>query len=362
VRIEAVVLRKAGAPETAALDLDETLDSDAVLLRVIAAGLCGSDYKLATTADTYLPTVLGHEVLGVVEKVGDGVGEVASGDVVIPTVTPSCGDCRHCHDGFANLCLSGGSVVAGPLPGNRFTLADPESGDAVGQYCFLGGFATHLVTMAKQLIKVPPELIATPEACILGCVASTGAGAVFYSPEISSASTVGILGCGGVGASALLAAKAIDAGTILVVESNPHRRRLAEQMGAEARDPSEVSSLAETCDIVFEATSVGAKVNEALTLTRRGGTCVALGMPSFEGRLDLDYWDLASAQKTLRGTVTSTRSPEIVISRMIELNREGRLPFERMVDKRIDFSDIPAELADFPRRDHLKSIVLMPTA
>src|SRR2546430_9172275 len=89
------------------IDVDEPRAGE-VLVRLVACGVCHTDLYTASGADPsgYAPTVLGHEGAGVVERVGDGVSSVASGDHVVTLFSPQCRECVHCRSDRTNLCLA----------------------------------------------------------------------------------------------------------------------------------------------------------------------------------------------------------------------------------------------------------------
>src|SRR5436190_2105192 len=108
MKIRAAVLEEFGAPlEVQELELAEPKSGEA-LVRLAACGVCHTDLYTASGADPsgYAPTVLGHEGAGVVERIGDGVADVAAGDHVVTLFSPQCRNCEHCRDHRTNLCLA----------------------------------------------------------------------------------------------------------------------------------------------------------------------------------------------------------------------------------------------------------------
>ena len=108
MKIRAAVLEEFGTPlRVQEVDLAEPQAGE-VLVRLAACGVCHTDLYTASGADPsgYAPTVLGHEGAGVVERVGDGVSSVVSGDHVVTLFSPQCRECAHCLDERTNLCLA----------------------------------------------------------------------------------------------------------------------------------------------------------------------------------------------------------------------------------------------------------------
>src|SRR6478736_1486033 len=108
MEIKAAVLEAFGAPlAIREVDLAEPRAGE-VLVRLVACGVCHTDLYTASGADPsgYAPTVLGHEGAGVVERVGEGVSSVVTGDHVVTLFSPQCRECIHCRSERTNLCLA----------------------------------------------------------------------------------------------------------------------------------------------------------------------------------------------------------------------------------------------------------------
>ena len=333
-QIRAVVVEADGNAALREIGLDDTLRPHDVLVRPLATGICMSDVKLMLAPDGYYPTVLGHELLGVVEGVGEAVIRCAPGDTVVATVAPVCGQCRFCKAGHGNLCLSGGSVVSGHQPNGEFRLFG-GNGAPVGQYCFLGTLADLIVTTENQLMSISASYQTKPAVAMLSCSLSTAAGAVYeQQPYLLTASSVAVVGAGGLGSCTLMALKSIEVGNITVIDPDPSRLARAKKLGADIAVTLEETSALARFDVVFEASMYGAGLPLALHLTERGGRCVTMGMPPYGTRLDnFDHWGLVSEQRTLVGTVTTTASPWDTYIRILSAHEIGCLPFTELVDK-----------------------------
>src|SRR6202165_5038662 len=96
------------------IELDTPKEHE-VQVRMVAAGICHSDYHIVTgEMPSYLPLALGHEGAGIVEAVGPNVTNCKPGDHVVLSFIPSCGKCRYCTSGHSNLCNLGASILMGP--------------------------------------------------------------------------------------------------------------------------------------------------------------------------------------------------------------------------------------------------------
>src|SRR3954471_14241807 len=108
MRMRAAVLEEFGRPlNVQEVELAEPRAGE-VLVRLEACGVCHTDLYTASGADPsgYAPAVLGHEGCGIVEAVGEGVRDVAPGDLVVTLFSPQCGECVHCVSPRTNLCMA----------------------------------------------------------------------------------------------------------------------------------------------------------------------------------------------------------------------------------------------------------------
>ena len=158
MRIRAAVLEQFGAPlEVQVVDLAEPKAGE-VLVRLVACGVCHTDLYTASGADPsgYSPTVLGHEGAGVVERIGDGVQDVAPGDHVVTLFSPQCGECVHCRDHRTNLCLAiREQQNQGYLPDGTTRLS--RDGEPIRHFMGTSTFAEYTVMPEIALAKVDPE-------------------------------------------------------------------------------------------------------------------------------------------------------------------------------------------------------------
>lgn len=356
--VRAVVTDGSGNMDFSSLQLEDRLHPDDVLISPIATGICLSDIKLVTTRDGYYPTTLGHEALGRVFDIGSNVSAVSRGDLVLTTVAPVCGICGHCRQGFGNLCLSGGSVVAGSQPDGAFRLTDAD-GLAVGQYCFIGSLSERFITHCNQLLAIPHHLASHPEVATISCSLSTAAGAVFLREDAVKAGTVAVVGAGSLGTSLLLVLQAVGASDITVIDSDPTRLAHAETL-ADVRvgTPEDVIARGQNFQTVFESSSYGFGMPFALRVTSRGGECVAIGMPAYGALSQIDHWSLVGEQKTVSGTVTTSRSPWPIYQRLLDLRESGSLRIETIVQKTFSFEDAIVALTGMRDQAFGKALVL----
>ena len=179
-----------------------------VLVRLGASGVCRSDYNaIDGTTESPCPVVLGHEGAGVVEAVGPGVTRVVPGDHVALSWTPSCGECGECVRGLPQLCATVWPTMdlAGLMDGTSRLSRD---GERVYHYCFLSTFAEATVVPERSCVPIPKD-VPMEVAALVGCAITTGVGAVWKTAGVRPGDRVAVIGCGGVGLSAMLAAVAV---------------------------------------------------------------------------------------------------------------------------------------------------------
>ena len=199
-----------------------------VLIRTVAAGCCHSDlHFIEGTYRTPVPTVLGHESAGIVEQVGADVTAVAPGDHVITCLSVFCGQCEFCISGRPNLCTK--VATRRPKDGpQRLRAAD---GSPMNQFLDLSSFAEQMLVHEGAVVKVRDDM-PLDRAALLGCGVTTGLGAVFNTAKVGAGETVAVIGCGGVGLSAIQGAAIAGAGRVIAVDMLASKLELAASMGA----------------------------------------------------------------------------------------------------------------------------------
>jgi len=340
VATAAVVLRSVDAPpQLEEIELRDPGPGE-VLVRIRAAGICGTDLSRVERGDPRMPMVLGHEGAGVVERVGAQVSSVSVGDQVVLNLAPLCGRCSYCRRGLPNLCTStprDGSLLTGPTPAS-------SSGDPIAVMAGAGCFAEHVVVSAASVLVVP-DALPPHVAAVIGCAVITGFGAVASSPEVRPGTRGAILGFGGVGASALQAARLQGADEVWAIDPSSERRRLAASFGAtgvvhpdEAADPLSGRELEDGLDWVVVAAGQTSAVNLGLRLLAPRGVAVVIG--GGHGPHDLDLGRVVEGERVLRGSSYGTLPPTEIVPRIVDSYLSGELALDRLVTERIPLSSI----------------------
>jgi S-(hydroxymethyl)glutathione dehydrogenase/alcohol dehydrogenase len=232
MRMRAAVLEQFGSP----LAVQEVELADPgpgeVLVRLAACGVCHTDLYTASGADPsgYAPAVLGHEGAGVVEKLGEGVTDVAVGDHVVTLFSPQCRECEHCRSPRTNLCLAiREEQNRGHLPDGTTRLS--RDGEPIRHFMGTSTFAEYTVMPQIALAKVSPEA-PFEHAALFACGLSTGLGAAMFTAKVEPGSTVVVFGAGMVGLGAVAGARLQGAERIVCVDLSAERLELARGQGA----------------------------------------------------------------------------------------------------------------------------------
>jgi S-(hydroxymethyl)glutathione dehydrogenase/alcohol dehydrogenase len=330
VRTRAAVFFEAGRPfEVRELDLEEPRPGE-VLVRMDAVGICGTDlHSVRGEWKRPTPTVLGHEGAGVVEAVGEAVASVRPGDHVVLSWAPACGECADCRRGRPARCLAlNRAIAASTLPDGTTGLS--MDGEKVHRGTATGALAERVVVSERVALPVG-EGVPLEHAALLGCAALTGVGAALFAARVEAASSVLVVGAGGVGQFVVQGARIAGAAEIVCVDPLEARRAQATRLGAtRVVDPDGLSELmkrdfADGADYALDAVGDPETTQLAFRWTRNGGTCVIVGLPAAGKRLDLDPVEFVRRERVLTGTIYGSEDPAIALPILLDHVRAGRL-------------------------------------
>jgi len=283
--------------------------ADEMLLKLRVVGFCGTDLFKLTTDSVTEGTVLGHEIVGEVVRLGDAVGGFRAGDRVAVPHHVSCGTCRLCRSGNETMCDT-----------FRENLMEP------------GGFADHVLiksrATAQAAQKVPDGIsdeaavFLEPAACVLRGITRSG---------LADGGSAAILGGGSMGLLHLLVIKAAMPNvSVMLIDPVPERREIASSLGADATvEPgtdavAAASSLAagHGVDAVFDTVGGAALLKSALALCRQGGTVVLFAHAPDGQPADFDLNDLFKFEKRVIGSYSGALAEQ---SAVFDLIRNGAL-------------------------------------
>lgn len=312
-----------------------------VLVRIAAAGLCHSDLSVVNgDRPRPLPMVLGHEAAGVVEEVGDGVTEVSVGDRVVCSYVPSCGVCADCAGGHPVRCADAQAanrearLVTGRRP---FTDA---SGAALHHHLGVSAFSELTVVSPRSLVPVPDE-VPLDVAAVFGCAVLTGAGAVLNTAVVRPGEAVAVVGLGGVGISAVMAAALAGAHPVIAVDTVESKLAAATAVGAThgvLAGPDAVEQVRDLTGggvtVAIEAAGHPAALATAYGATRSGGRIVVAGLPHPRHTIDVPIASLVGEEKSILGSYMGSSVPRRDLPRLFGLYAAGLLPADALLTSR----------------------------
>lgn len=349
MRTRAAVLTAPGLENLCLTEL--TLDDpqpNEVLVRVAAAGLCHSDlHFIDGTLPLASPRILGHEVSGIVTKVGSQVTSVRPGEHVVACFTMPCGSCRTCVDGHGNLCDRRSKQwrrEAGAPPRNT-----DRAGNEVEAGSGIGGIAEHVLVHESGLVAIDEAMPLVP-AALLGCAIVTGTGAVFNTARVRPGESVVVIGCGGVGLSIIQGARISGAGRVVAVDRNVDKLTIARRFGAtDVINPDDHSDYVEVVrgqcggggvDHAFEAIGNSRCCAEAVRMLAPRGTATIVGI--FPDGVDIAVPARLMLTRELRiqGSYMGSTSFRRDIPMLVDLYLSGRLLLDEMVDPRLTLDEV----------------------
>jgi S-(hydroxymethyl)glutathione dehydrogenase/alcohol dehydrogenase len=350
-----------GPGELAVRDVTlRALGDEDVRVRIAGVGVCHSDLSMVNgTLRPAYPMVLGHEASGVVTEAGARAGVDVGRHVVLNWAVP-CDTCWHCTHGQPWLC----STIEGSTGSPGGTLADGTPYDA----CLgLGAMAEEVVVAANAVVPIPAD-VPLAEAALLGCAILTGVGAARNAGRVAEGDAVLVIGLGGVGLSAVSGARLANAGRIIAVDVSDSKEPLARTAGATdflVATPDlakHVRALTDGrgVDVALECVGSATTIRQAWTATRRGGTCVVVGVGPKDQEVTFNPLELFHFSRTLVSSVYGNSDPRRDIPGLLEHVSAGRLDLAATITDRITLDDVPAAFERMERGEGGRALVTFP--
>jgi 2-desacetyl-2-hydroxyethyl bacteriochlorophyllide A dehydrogenase len=309
---------------------DPTPRAGEVIIATLASAVCGSDLHGFREASPRRipPLVMGHETVGVIDAVGEGVAETRVGERVVLKPILACGECARCREGRSNVCVRG-RLVGRDLP---------------------GGFADRFAVPASAAVVVP-DSVGNERATLVEPVANA-----VHVTERSTAprDVVVVIGAGPIGVLMAALAARRGAGAVLAIDPLPARRSIAERNGARGATPDDAETAVtdltggDGADVVIDAVGIPATWGTALRLARSGGRVEAVGLGAPRG--EIDFFAVAGKELTIAGSFGWTEPDfatalDLVTGGAIDTDgwfstfalREGQRAFEELVDHAAHF-------------------------
>lgn len=349
------------APVLETLDLEEPRAGE-VLVRMVATGVCHTDLRVhaGMGPGTPRPIVLGHEGAGVVERLGPGVTSLAVGDHVVLSGA-SCGVCPNCRRYAPIYCAE---MLPRNFGGLRMdgTSGLSQDGKLVhAQFFGQSSFSQLAVAGERTAVKVtkdvPLEILGP-----LGCGVITGSGAVINALKVGAGDSIAVFGTGGVGLSAIMAARLVGAERIIAIDVLPARLALANELGAtdtlNPKDGDIVKAVHELVpggvDFALNTTSVPEIYTQQLECLSVRGTGAFVTSP--RGDWMPPMFHLLAGGRKLQGIVGGDAAPQAFVPMLIDYYRQGRFPFDRLI-RFYGLEDIATAFQDMQRGDAIKPVL-----
>ncbi|MBT2135569.1 NAD(P)-dependent alcohol dehydrogenase [Croceibacterium sp. LX-88] len=335
MRITAAVSREgSAAPALEALELGEPRAGE-MRVRLVATGICHTDLHAHSGRLSPLPIVLGHEGAGVVEALGEGISGFEVGDHVVLSGS-SCGECPSCLAGYPSYCDTAMPRIFGGGRMDRSTSLSCGSGPIHSHFFGQSSFASHAIVPQGTAVKVPKAL-PLEKLGPLGCGIITGAGAVLESLEVIPGQSIAVFGTGGVGLSAIMAARLVGATRIIAVDLSDERLELARELGAtdcfRGDEPDLVAKIraitGRGIDASLNTTTVPDVFDAAMDCLAMRGTAAFVTAP--RGEWAPAMFPMLSGGRSLRGVLGGDAEPRSFIPMLIEFWQLGRFPFDRLL-------------------------------
>lgn len=325
-----------------------------VLVRVRAAGVCHSDlHNLRGELRATPPLVLGHEGAGVVEEVGGNVTRVRPGDHIAVNWLPACNQCSTCRRGMPNLCERFAATTFSALMPDGTSRHSGLDGMPLKPMLSSATMSEYIVIDEAGVIPIADD-ISFEVAAVAGCAVMTGVGAVINTAQIVPGSSAAVIGCGGVGLSAIMGCALAGCAPIVAVDVMESKLDFARQLGAthtlNARSVDAVAAAKEMLNggpaYVFDSVGAAATINQAINMARPGGTAVIIGMHSARQEVPISAGALIFQNKRLLGCFAGSGRPLVDVPQLLHLYRSGRLPIDQLITARYTLDQLAQAFHD----------------
>ncbi len=300
-----------------------TINSNEVLLKVAACGICHTDlHYIDHGVPTFKkpPLILGHEPSGIVAQVGKDVKNFKEGDRVLLPAVLTCGTCEYCRAGRENICTTM------TMFGNNVD----------------GAYAEYVAAPGKDIFHLPNE-IPLEEGSIIADAISTPFHAVKNRAEVRAGDTVVVFGCGGVGVNVVQVAAAFG-GVVIAVDISDKKLEWAKKLGAiYTVNPTRVENLGKEikkmtgggADIAIEAIGKPQTIEAAFGTLRKGGRLVVVGYSAED--IKLSAAKIMYFEMEVRGSLGCR---PVDYPKLIELCRIGKIKVKDLVTQKFPLEKI----------------------
>jgi len=342
------------------LELDPPKKGE-VKVHLAATAICHSDlHALRGEGSAHVPFVAGHEAAGLVEEVGESVSLTKPGDRVVVCLMRSCGRCFYCTLGFPHLC-------EGDFALNKESRLRNKRGEVVNQGMRTAAFAEYCIVDQSQVVRVP-ENMPLDRASLLACGVITGLGAVINTAQVETGSSVVVIGTGGVGLNAVQGAALAGAHPIIAIDLLDNKLKAARAFGAThtmnavEREATEKAVKELTsgrgADYVFVTVGSAAAVAQALSLTRKRGSVIIVGMPAPGATASFQVNPFVRGEQRIIGSFMGSTRVGVSVPRLIDLYQHGRLKLDELITGRYPLERINEAIEAVEKGQALRNVIV----
>ena len=337
-----------------------------VMVQIKACGVCHSDLSGTNgTIPLPPPTVLGHEAAGIIAEVGEGVTDIAVGDTVVISWVPMCGKCPYCVEGRPQLCdVSAKATLTLPDGTSRYKDA---KGNTLNHFAGTGVMTEYATLHRDNVIKIDPD-VPLDKAALVGCAVMTGVGAALNTAKVRPGSSVAVFGAGGIGLNVIQGAALAGAEKIIAVDLEDKKLEFAAVFGAtHTINPKTAGDAVQNimaltgggAEYTFECIGNAKVIEQAFAATRKGGTCVVVGVAKMTDQVTLGAFLLPFQEKVLTGSMYGSARPAIDFPRLLNLYKSHRLKLDELVTATYKIEEINRAFDDMQKGVNARGVILM---
>jgi S-(hydroxymethyl)glutathione dehydrogenase/alcohol dehydrogenase len=242
-----------------------------------------------------------------------------------------------------------------------------RAGTAVAAFASLGSFAEQMLVHEHAVVKIREDM-PLDKAALIGCGVTTGLGAVFRTAAVRPASSVVVVGCGGIGLAAIQGAKLSAAAPIIAVDVTAEKLAVAQMLGAthvvNAREVDAVEAVKDLtgggADYSFEAIGTKATAEQCFQMIGRGGLATIIGMVPLGTDLAIPAAELFMSEKKIQGSLMGSNQFRVDMPWFVELYLDGRLRLDEMVSAHRPLAEINEGYEDMRRGVATRTVIDFP--
>lgn len=341
--MKAAILRDLNQPLSIEEITFNKLQKGQVLIKLAYSGVCHSqlmEVRGKRGEDKWLPHLLGHEGTGIVQDIGEGVTKVKIGD----------------------------KVILGWIKGEGIN-AQPASYECCSNHTINSGNVTtfnEFSVVSENRVTLLPEGVPMDLGVLFGCAIPTGAGIILNEVKPKKDSSIAIFGLGGIGLSALMATTLFECKNIIAIDIEDDKLNLAKEFGAahiiNSKKENPLIKIMELTnnqgvDYSVECSGIAKVIEDAFSILKtNGGLCVFASHPQNGDKISLDPFDLICG-KQIKGSWGGASIPDKDIPKIAQLYLDGKLPLEKLINKRYSLDEINEALNDLENRKVTRPLI-----